>query len=329
MNVGTASDDLPAASVILVASEGVHSIVNVMRCLEAQSAAAQMEIVIACRKVDADALRRLPSTGFRGITVVEADLSTSARARAGAIQMAAAPVLLFAEDHAFPIGSHWAERMIEAHRSHYAGVGPVVRNANPSTATSWINLLIEYGPWLHRSKAEESDTLPGHNSSYKRELLISYGERLADMLEAEWVLQMDLRRKGHGFWIDPAIEVAHLNFSRTGTTVSLRFLGGWMFAASRAEGWSFGRRMLYALAFPAIAGVRFLRLCQQFITTPAAAPHALRSLPGSFFYLLVDAAGEGVGYLFGDLGMRPALSRLEYQRWRNVRQDERHLALPT
>jgi hypothetical protein len=315
--------NLPEASVILVASEGVQSIGKIMACLQSQSVSRRLEVLIAARADAVSELERIPWSDFHSVRVLEADLSTSARARVSAIMHATGPILLFCEDHAFPIGREWAERLIKAHRSPNAAVGPVVRNANPASTSSWANLLIEYGPWLHREEAGETATLPGHNSSYKREVLIGYAETLADMLEAEWVLQKDLRRKGHTFWIDPSIEVEHLNFSLFGSTIQLQFMEGWMFAATRSADWTWPRRLAYALSFPAIAIIRFVRLCRQFFSSPQAAPDAIRSLPACFFHLCVSAVGEGVGYAFGDLGRRSALARLEYSRWRNMQENER------
>ena len=50
-----------------------------------------------------------------------------------------------------------------------------MRNANPKSAISWANLLIEYGPWLDPAPAGKASHLPGHNSSYKRDVLLGYG----------------------------------------------------------------------------------------------------------------------------------------------------------
>lgn len=312
----------PEASVILVASEGRRSILKVIERLQVQSVANKLEILIACHGIYAEELRSLSTSSFHGVRVIEADLSTSARARAAAIKEATADIVVFAEDHALPIGIQWAEDFIQSHQYPHAAVGPVIRNANPATVTSWANLVIEYGPWLHRREPGPAVTIAGHNSSYKREILIQYNDRLACMLESEWVLHLDLIGKGHTLWIDPKIQVEHINFSLVNRAVQLRFFGGWMFAASRAKTWTIAKRLFYAISFPAIATTRFLRLCRHFLNSPEASPHAWRCLPASFFYLLCDASGEAIGYTFGDLGKRPRLGQLEYHRWKNIIKSE-------
>ena len=71
-----------------------------------------------------------------------------------------------------------------------------MHNANPDTIVSWADFLVGYGPWARPSIVSERDYLPGHNSSYKRAVLLEYGDALATLMEAETVLMWDLRAKG-------------------------------------------------------------------------------------------------------------------------------------
>ena len=114
--------------------------------------------------------------------------------------------------------------------SGWAGVG----NANPHSAISWANLLIEYGPWLEPATARAVEHLPGHNSSYKRNVLLEYGPALETMLETESILHWDLRAKGFALLLEPAAKALHLNFTTIGASMRLRFHSGRLFAAARA-----------------------------------------------------------------------------------------------
>ena len=316
----------PDASIILVASEGAISLARILDRLRGQSAAARLEVIIAAYPSLVPDLRALNDTAFADLVVIEADLSTSARARAVAINQARAPVVIFAEDHSFPIRNDWAERIITAHEAPHAGVGPIMRNANPSSATSWANLVVEYGPWLGARKASEVDFLPGHNSAYKRELLLQYGDDLADMLEAEWVMQKDLRARGYTLWLDPSIEVAHLNYASVGKSLRLQFLAGLTFAASRSRTWNAPKRYLYATAAPAIVLRRLYLATGHIIKLQNAQVRGMRLLPLTVLFMLVSGIGEGIGYAFGDCGRRGDYALLEYQRWRNLLPDEIALA---
>lgn len=312
----------PSASVIVVASDGVEPLRPLLARLAVQSALRDLELVIAAPESDIETLKALLDYPLEAVQIVAADLTTSARARVAGIRAARAPIVILAEDHAFPVTDDWAERLIAAHRGPYAAVGPVVENANPKTALSWANLAIEYGQWLHVDCPGEVDFVPGHNSAYKRDILLSFGDRLVDLMEAEYVLHRELRAKGERLYLDPSIRVAHLNYAFFRPAVVLQFHGGRVFAASRAARWSPLRRAGYAAAFPAIALVRLARITAGFgKAPPATAPPSGTTLMCATL-ALVSAFGEGLGYAMGDGGRRNPYARLEYRRWRNVLPDE-------
>ncbi len=110
------------------------------------------------------------------------------------------------------------------------------------------NLIIEYAEWIEPVPAGVAEHLPGHNGKYKRALLMECGDRLEAMLEAESILQWDLRAKGHQLYLEPAAKTYHQNFSAPFSWVALRLDVGRLFAASRARTWSPWRRLLYACA---------------------------------------------------------------------------------
>lgn len=316
----------PVASIVLVASAGQESIGRVMLALRDQTIAAQLEVVLCVQPEHVEDLQALPEAPFHTLRVARADFSTSAQARVSGVRASTADIVIFAEDHCFPLSNTWAERLVAPFEDGHAIVGPAVRNANPGSAASWANLAIEYGPWINATTAQERDQLPGHNSAYLRETLMSYDNSLGEMLEAEWVLHRDQRQRGATLWIEPAAEVEHLNFSRIGATMKLHLLEGWMFAASRAADWGLARRVAYGLGFPAIAAVRAWRITGLLWSAPISRWMALRSILVAWAYLLVSCFGEGIGYLFGDCGQRSALGQMEYERWKNLRPYERKLA---
>ena len=81
--------------------------------------------------------------------------------------------------------ARWAESLLYAHRKEWACVGPVVNNGNPRSLISWTNLVIEYGEWLAPAASKVVTHLPGHNSSYKRDILLRYGDELSTWFESE------------------------------------------------------------------------------------------------------------------------------------------------
>jgi hypothetical protein len=249
-------------------------------------------------------------------------MNSTAAARAAGVRQASASLVALAEDHSYP-DAHWAEALIAAHRGPWAVAGPAMCNANPESTLSWANLAVEYGPWLHPASGGEVDHLPGHNSCYKRDLLLAYGSQLETMLEAESVLHWDLRGKGHQLYLEPKAKTFHLNYSLTVPTILLRFLGGRLFAASRARSWSTVRRLLYCAASPLIPLVRLRRVWRDLRRASMSSRLPRHILPVLAFTLACDAAGEMIGYLFGSGQTMRKLSDMEFHRDRFMNRDDK------
>jgi hypothetical protein len=242
-------------------------------------------------------------------------MRSTARARAAGVRAASAEVVAFAEDHAFP-ALGWAEALVARHAEGWAAVGPSMSNANPRSATSWANLLVEYAPWLEPVEGGEREHLPGHNGSYKRALLLEYGERLEAMLDAESVLHWDLRSRGQRLYLEPRARVFHQNFSAPLASLTLRFNGGRLFASARARAWPAWRKVVYACASPLIPVVRCARIVGELLKPGRPRRLLPRVLPALFAGLLFDGAGECVGYALGAGAAMAKLSDMEFHRER-------------
>jgi hypothetical protein len=228
----------PALSVALLAQEAFVTIAKTVSHLAVQPEAPQIELLILAAnpdalQIDVDAVR-----AFHSVRVLPTSLAQgSGAARARAVREAAAPVIAYAEDHCFPeVG--WAGALLNAHKGPYAAVGPVVTNANPTTTVSWADYLMVYGPWIAPGRSEEREHLPGHNSSYKREPLLPFGEDLESLIEAETALQWRLRERGLRLYQEAGARTAHTNFEHWGTWLHVTFHAGRVFAATRAMSWS-------------------------------------------------------------------------------------------
>jgi glycosyltransferase involved in cell wall biosynthesis len=310
----------PSLSVVIV-TDGYETIRKTVRHLRAQTIADRIELVIVAAdgnlELDQPELAELHSH-----RVVEVgDIRSLSWARAPGIREATAPVVALAESHCFP-EPEWAERLLSAHTDGWAAVGPAIFNANPSDVVSWVNLFLDYGPWLGPTRGGEMGDLPGHNSSYKRELLLAYGDRLEAMLEAETIMHADLRAAGHRLYQEPAARAAHINVTRTASWLGERFQTGRRFASARSSAWPLWRRATYAAGSPLIPAVRMPRLLRDLARTGTG-----RELRGYGYVLLtfalcVSAAGELVGYVLGSGDSMYALSRIELHKERHLRGSE-------
>lgn len=308
----------PDLSVILVTPDSYATVRTTIRYLLRQQARDRMELVLITPREqdlrpDAEEL-----SGFLSYQVVEVGwIQSIAYANGAGVRRARAPIVVLAEDHAFPAPG-WAEALLKAHQGEWAAVGPVVRNANPRSIVSWADLLIAYAPWLYPGRAGRPDHLPGHNSSYKKDILLAYGPDLEAMLEAESVLHWDLRQKGYQLHLEPAAQVAHLNFGRLSSWLQAQFYSGRVFAASRGRSWNAGRRVLYALASPLIPFVRMNRIVEQTRESGSWSRVPNGVLPMLLLGLFVSALGELTGYCAGPGQARPKLAEFEFHRVRHL-----------
>ena len=313
----------PSLSVVLACTAGVDSVETTIRHLARQTIAARIELVVVGVS---DARCALPpdlAAAFWAERFVPVgSLGSIARANAAGVRAARAPVVALAEDHCFP-EPEWAAALVEAHQGPWAAVGPALANANPGTAVSWADFLIGYGPWAEPIASGEAPFLPGHNSSYKREVLLGYGDRLEAALEAETVLHLDLRARGHRLFLCSAARARHVNFSLLRSWLRVQVHNGRVFAGARAEGWSAPRRALYAAASPLIPLVRLRRCARVARRLGPAHPRARRALPVLAVGLALDGAGQMLGYALGAGSSGRALARFEFRRIDHVRGADR------
>jgi len=247
-------------SVVIVTPDRYETIRKTVQHLRAQTVSDRLELVIVAPSAGQLGLDDRELKDFFQFRVVEVGaISSIARAYAAGIRQASAPVVVLSEDHSFP-ETRWAEALIERHREPWAVVGPAVRNANPDGLISWADFLLGYGAWLDPAPGGEIDHLPGHNSSYKRAILLDYDPELEALLEAECVLHSDLMRRGYRFYLEEAAKTAHLNFGRVSPWIPYLVQAGRVFAAARARRWPLRRRMLYAGGAPLIPFVRLWRI---------------------------------------------------------------------
>lgn len=305
----------PLLSLIVVSPDSYATVRRTVGFVKQQTIRGRLEIVFV-----APAAATFEPDGedvgcFASWQVVEyKPFLSSAEARAVGTRAARSSLVVMVEDHCYPEPA-WAEALVRVHEEAWAGVGPAIRNANPNTLTSQANMVIEYGPWLDPVEGGEHSHIPGHNSCYKRAVLVQFGESLGQWLEAESVLQWELQSHGHRFAIEPRARVRHENFARLVPSIGLRFHGGRIFAARRAQRWSLGRRALFAVASPLIPVVRWLR-CIPAATRANGGTPPWRMWPTLALLLACDGAGECVGYLAGAGASTRRASEMEFHRHR-------------
>lgn len=313
----------PEMSVVIVTPDRYETIRKTIQHLRSQKIREQLEVVIVAPSKETLGMIESEVKDFFKYCIVEVGpINSTAKARAAGVCEASASIVAFVEDHSYPAPG-WAEALIKAHRQPWAAVGPVLCNANPESLTSWTNLLLEYGPWLHPREAKVMDHLPGHNGTYKRSHLLEYGPELEAMLEAESILHWDLKAKGYQLYLESEAKTNHLNFSSIFSSIFLRFYAGRLFASTRARHWPWFRRFFYFIFSPLIPFVRLLRIIRE-LRRPGRPRQLLPGiLPTLVIGLMLDGAGEMIGYIFGGGNAMEKLSDMEFHRDRHLNKHDK------
>jgi hypothetical protein len=287
---------------------------RVVAALGGQSARARMEIVV----VDLASERPLavpPGVGVR--VVARPGLERWGEARLAGVHAARAPVVAFVEDHCVP-APDWAERLLDAHRGPWAGVGYAFTNANPETYVSRAALLARYGVFVHPARRGPARAVSGSNVSYKREALLELGTALGSLLDIDFVLQQELLRRGHALYVEPDALAAHENYPSLGDECRAGRAYCRVLAAHRARAWPRARRLAYGVLAPLGApALRLLRLAASVRSRPTLWPGFAAGLPAIAAMYLSDGLGEAAGYLRGPAGAHRALLHFELERARS------------
>lgn len=308
----------PQMSVVIATPDVYETIRKTISYLRKQTLREQLEIVIVAPSKDKLGLNEEELKDFLQFQVVEMGaISSVASANTAGVRHANAPLVAFAETHAYP-NPEWAKVLIEAHKQSWVAVGPAMVNANQDSAISWASFLIAYGRWMQPIKAGIIDDLPGHNSTYKREILLEYGAELETLLETESILHWDLQTKGHQLYLESAAQTYHLNPTLLTSFLGELFYYGRLFAAERAKRWSLLRRLIYFGSGPLIPLVR-LRHTLPHISR-AKQHHQLSSLvlPSVILGLVAASLGETIGYALGAGKAMEHICDFEYHRDRHI-----------
>jgi len=302
----------PALSVIIVTPDSYDTIRNLVGALRAQTMRDALELVIVAPTASALRAGIADLEDFACWRIVELGiLRTVAQAKTAGIRCATAPVVVLTEDHSLPDPA-WAQALVDAHVEGWAAVGPAMGNGNPQSLISWADFIIGYGPWFNPPAAGEVDQLPGHNTSYKRDLLLEYRDRLEELLAAESTLHQELRARGHRLYLEPAARTFHSNFTQPLRWIPYLGYSGRLFAAQRAHSWSLPRRVVYSAGACLIPLVRLKRLVPGIRRSrPDLLPRVLVPL---LFALVIDAVGQWLGYTFGAGEAAEKVARLEFHR---------------
>lgn len=316
-------DNLPQISVIIITPDNYQTIANTMSYLQKQTIKSQIELIILVSQESNLLAPEEELKGFYQVKIIEIGLiNWIAKIKEIGVKVASASIVAFIEDHTYP-STNWAEAFVKAHKDEWAAVGPVAINPNPNTLVSWANFYIEYGFWADPRNSEEVELLPGNNGSYKKDILLSYKDKLAEMLDSETVLHWDLCAKGYKLYLTSEAKIHHINITRVISYLQITFHAGRLFANSRSLSWDYWRKIAYFFGSPLIPLVRLRRILAEIQKTRRSKQLIPAVLPWLMVGLIFSALGEMVGYVFGYGSAKERIYQMEFHRERLLAKGDR------
>ncbi len=209
-------------------------------------------------------------------------------------------VIAILEDHEI-VASGWCEATLNVHQTYpeISAIAGPIDNGCVGRVIDWATFFCEYCKFMSPIQAGETEFLPGHNVSYKRDALEAGS--LEAMANGFWdgVLHPELRRRGFRFRMEPSLKVLHQKHIGFFEFIEQRFLYSRYYAGSRTLDWNLLYRAGYSIACLALPIVLLSRILSCGFSKRTLQKELLLSMPYLFSFTLVWAFGEMVGSLFG------------------------------
>jgi len=313
----------PAISAIIATPDNFQTVRQLVRYLSMQTIKDQIELVFIAPFKAELGIVEAELDGFYGFKTLETGPFKSLNhARVKGIMESEAPVVVITEDHCFPAPG-WAEALVEAHKGPWAAVGPAIGLANSHCMKSWANYYVQYAPWMRPTEGGVAEDIPGHNSSYKKDILMQYGEELESMMDFEYVLHKDLQKKGYQIYLEAKAEAYHLFMTLNKPFFLEHFSIGQLLAASRARHFNFLKRLFLLITAPLLPLVRTGRIIRQIREQGWQGQLIPGILPWLLSGLTVSATGELMGYAFGRGHSQQRTIDLDFNRDRFISEEEK------
>lgn len=244
----------------------------------------------------------LPGSDHAAVTVHPVPAANSLNViRAQAAEIARGEAVAYLEEHILVVPG-WLDAIVSGFRAGHGGVGGEPGALNPGRGISDAITLMNYGPFRPTPAPRTFHMLPGHNSAYRRDLLLSFGELLPSLLASEVLLNWKIIEKGHTLLLDPAAKFLHLNEEALSMIAVGYYHWNRSFGENRARvyGWGWGRRILQGVATPFVPAVRYMKNLAHLLRNDRQSLPILFRYTGVFLYAQAAAAvGMAIGALFG------------------------------
>jgi hypothetical protein len=293
----------PRISVLVPAMRGYESVAAALDAWETQTRRDALEILVLAPD------RRGAGKLVPGQRIVETGPVPLHVMRAAGVRQAAADHLMFAEDHCLP-DPDWTELMLPHLDGGWDVLGSALRSGDPSTARMQSSFLLGYGQWLSPPTGP-APILAGHNTIWRREVLVALEPRLEEELVVQAFLVKRARVEGRRFFLDGRASMRHFDPAGFGTGLIVLGSGGLGFGAIRTRGWNPAAKLAFLCAAPLIGAMHWRRGFREFLRARDSSGLSWSCLASAIPQALAWGFGESIGAIMGVARVTPYLWRAE------------------
>jgi len=285
-------------SVVIVAGTQRANLPNLLYCLLQQDIRDQLEIIVV--DCGGPAAESLPYTEDPSLCILQRSPSDDfEEALVAGIRASHAPIVALLEEHCL-VFPGWAQALLQAHQGgEWAAVAGEQRSGNVEIGFSAAEAIVRGVELYAPASRGECTMFDGHNSAFRREVLLSYGDNLADYIQAEPILIWKMAQDGFRFYREPEARYLHLNETTLSTNHRSYFHWNRNFGHMRASvfGWPWWKRLALAVAIPLQPWKRWLSTLFQ-MRHKDLHPDILNQIIALLLFHFA-AAGMAIGVLFG------------------------------
>lgn len=316
----------PAVSIIMITEHTYEACRRTISYLLAQSVVDQIEFVLvgpsrAVMQVDEAEL-----APFHSVKIIEIgdEVSTGLGLAAGTVSCGA-DLVTYAEEHAFP-PTNLIETMLRvAGETDYEAYGWSIVPSNPGVV-AWAHIYGQFAEVVAPRASGEVLRLGGHQTLYRRALLMDYRDDLVDLYGCEAVFHEVLESRGIKRFVVGEVANGHAQISDFRQYLRHEFVAQRAFAVARLRqlGWGWGRRLVYVAGAPLIPFLRLWRTLPYIKATGRW--RQLMPQVGLIMFAAncAGALGEALGYLTASSGVASSeRSKIELNRFSYVAEADR------
>jgi glycosyltransferase involved in cell wall biosynthesis len=270
-----------------------------MECLEAlekQEGAVNAEIIVVnrCGEETREAIiKRFPWVRLQQ----SQDNASIPAMRTQGVLAARGKMIAVIEDHCI-VCCGWLKSVQRAYQAGHMVVGGPVNNGCVDRVVDWAAFFCEYARFMEPVTEGVVGETPGNNSAYDRRALNLLGEGAGDEVW-ESFLHERLKQKGVLFYSDPKMAVYHKKTFNFFYFISQRYHYSRSFASIRLGAAPWWKRVAYAGGAAVLPALLLSRIVLVVARKKRKMSLLAQTLPFICVFVLVWAAGEGAGALFG------------------------------